>query len=111
MTEHEARTVWHQFQIGWIVLGMLAAVLAVGLWWGGFTFGLAGALLSYGFVALYAAFAYFNAKAPGRRDPQVIYVLGCTAQIVFATCILAPLTYVAASFNLPMQDATLFAID
>jgi PAP2 superfamily protein len=111
MTEHEARAVWRQFQIGWIVLVALAAVLAVGLWGGGFTFGLAGALLSYGFVALYGAFAYFNAKIPSRRDPQVVYVLGCTAQIVFATCILAPLTYVAASFNLPMQDATLYAID
>jgi hypothetical protein len=111
MTEHEVRAVWRQFQIGWIVLGTLAAVLAVGLWWGGFTFGVAGAMLSYGFVALYGAFAYFNAKASSRRDPQVVYVLGCTAQIVFATCILAPLTYVAASFNLPMQDANLYAID
>jgi hypothetical protein len=111
MTEHEARAVWRLFQINWIVLGVLAAVLAVGLWLGGFSFGLAGSLLSYGFVALYGAFAWYNAKAPGRRDPQIVYILGSTAQIVFATCIMAPLTYVAAAANLPLQDANLFAID
>jgi hypothetical protein len=38
-------------------------------------------------------------------------VLGATAQLVFATVILAPLSYIAASANLPLQDANLHAID
>ena len=38
-------------------------------------------------------------------------MLGGTAQIVLITAIMTPLTYVAASTNLPMQDANLLAID
>jgi hypothetical protein len=34
-----------------------------------------------------------------------------TAQIVLITGIMAPLTYIAASTNLPMQDANLLALD
>ena len=46
-----------------------------------------------------------------RRDPLVMFVLGGTAQIVLITAVMAPLTYVAASANLPMQDASLLAVD
>ena len=49
--------------------------------------------------------------SPKRRDPQVMFVLGGTAQIVLITAVMTPLTYVAASANLPMQDANLLAID
>ena len=41
----------------------------------------------------------------------MVYVLGATGQIVFATAILAPLSYVAAATNLPMQDANLQVVD
>ena len=40
-----------------------------------------------------------------------MFVLGGTAQIVLITAIMAPLTYVAAAMNFPMQDATLLAAD
>jgi hypothetical protein len=40
-----------------------------------------------------------------------MFVLGGTAQIVLITAVMTPLTYVAASTNLPMQDANLLAID
>ena len=36
-----------------------------------------------------------------RRDPQVMFVLGGTAQIVLITAIMAPLTYVAAVDEFP----------
>jgi hypothetical protein len=111
MTGGEAQAAWRLFAINWRLLALLALVLAVSFAISGFSFGLGGALVSYGFVALYGAFAYYNAKAPHRRDPQVVYVLGCTGQIIFATCILAPLSYVAAAANLPLQDANLYAID
>src|SRR5215216_633408 len=111
MTGGEAQAAWRLFAINWRLLTLLALVLAVSFAISGFSFGLGGALVSYGFVALYGAFAYYNSKAAHRRDPQVVYVLGCTGQIIFATCILAPLSYVAAAANLPLQDANLHAID
>ena len=38
-------------------------------------------------------------------------MLGATGGIIFATAILAPLSYVAAATNLPMQDANLQVVD
>ena len=40
-----------------------------------------------------------------------MFVLGAIAQLVLITAVMAPMTYVAAAINLPMQDATLLAID
>src|ERR1700716_747814 len=111
MTEREAAAAWRLFEINWLLLALMAAVLAVSFTLSNFSFEPAGAIVSYGFVAFYTAFAYYNVKASHRRDPQVVYVLGCTGQIVFATCILAPLSYVAAAANLPLQDANLHAVD
>jgi PAP2 superfamily protein len=60
---------------------------------------------------LYGGFAHANACSVLRRDLQVMFVLGGIAQLVLITAIMAPLTYIAASTNLPMQDANLLAID
>jgi len=40
-----------------------------------------------------------------------MFVLGATAQIVLITVMMAPLTYVTAALNLPLQDANLYALD
>jgi membrane-associated phospholipid phosphatase len=40
-----------------------------------------------------------------------MFVLGATAHIVLITVLMAPLTYVAAALNLPLQDANLYALD
>jgi hypothetical protein len=76
-----------------------------------FSLELTGLAIAVGYVGLYAGFAHANAVSPKRRDPQVMFVLGGTAQIVLITAVMTPLTYVAASANLPMQDANLLAID
>ena len=68
-------------------------------------------LIAVGYVGLYAGFAHANARSPTRRDPQVMFVLGATAQIVLTTAVMAPMTYVAAAINLPMQDSALLAAD
>jgi PAP2 superfamily len=70
-----------------------------------------GLLLSAGFVAVYAGFAHANARSAKRRDPQVMFVLGATAQIVLVTAVMSPLTYVAAAVNFPLQDVNLLAVD
>jgi membrane-associated phospholipid phosphatase len=111
MTQREAVISWRLFVLNWIPLGILAITLAASLAFTDFSLGLGGVVFSGGFVACYAGVAYYNAKAPHRRDPQVVFTLGAIAQIVLTTMLATPLSYVAASFAFPMQDANLLAID
>jgi membrane-associated phospholipid phosphatase len=46
-----------------------------------------------------------------RRDPVLASALGCTAQVVAFSAVAAPLSYVGASFGLPLQDGAFHAID
>ena len=98
------------FSIG-IVLGIIGAAFALALLLTDFSLALVHFMVDCGFVAVYAAFSWYNAMAHNRRDPQVVFVLGGTAQIVLITLLMAPFTYVAAAANVPMQDAALMAID
>jgi hypothetical protein len=107
----EVDIAWRFFLFNWIVVGVMAAVLALALAATDFSIDLVGLAIALGYVGLYGGFAHANARSPGRRDPQVMFVLGGTAQIVLITAVMAPLTYVAAAANLPMQDANLFAAD
>lgn len=50
-------------------------------------------------------------RAPARRDPQVMFCLGTTAQLVLITALMTPLTYLAGAANAPLQDANLLALD
>ena len=111
MTQREAVIAWRLFQLNWIPLGILAIALAICLALTDFSLGIGGAAVSSAFVASYAGVAYYNAKAPHRQDPQIVFALGATAQIVLITMLAVPLSYVAASLNFPMQDQNLYAID
>jgi hypothetical protein len=102
---------WRYFLVNWLVIGAMGATLAVGLMFTGFFIELSGFAISVGYVGIYGGFAHANACSALRRDPQVMFVLGGIAQLVLITAIMAPLTYVVASTDLPMQDANLFAID
>ena len=107
----EAETAWRLFLLNWVPLFAMAAALALGIALTGFSIALPGLVVSLGFVAVYGGFAHANARSARRRDPQVMFVLGATAQIVLVTVLMSPLTYVAAAANLPLQDANLLAID
>src|SRR5205085_3526666 len=76
-----------------------------------FSIDLPGFVLLSALVAIYGGFAHANSISPRRRDPQVMFVLGATAQLVLITTLMAPLTYVAAAMGFPLQDANLLAID
>lgn len=102
---------WRFFLFNWIITGAMAATLAFSLAVTDFSIGPVGLLIAIGYIGLYAGFAHANARSPTRRDPQVMFVLGGSAQIALTTAALAPLTYVAAAAHFPMQDATLLAID
>jgi hypothetical protein len=109
--EEDVEAAWRFLLLNWIVVGTMGAALALSLAVTDFSIELSGLAVAVGYVGLYAGFSHANARSPARRDPQVMFVLGGTAQIVLITVVMTPLTYVAASTNLPMQDASLLAID
>jgi PAP2 superfamily len=107
----DAAAAWRLYLLNWIVLGLTGAAFALSLSLTDFTLAFAPARIGFGFVLVYAAFSFFNALAPNRRDPQVVFVIGGMAQIVLITLLMAPFTYIAAAVDLPMQDHALMAID
>jgi hypothetical protein len=107
----ETAAAWRLFVFNWILLGAVAAAFGLAILLTDFSVAIYPAIVGGGFVALYAGFSFFNAIATSRRDPQIVFVLGCIAQIVLITLLMAPFTYVAAAANFPMADATLLAVD
>ena len=110
-TLEETEAAWRFFLFNWIVVGAMAATLALSVLITDFAIAPVGLLVAVGYIAIYAGFAHANARSPTRRDPQVMFVLGATAQIVLTTAVMAPMTYVAAAINFPMQDSALLAVD
>ena len=111
MADEPAASAWRLYILNWAALGGVWVTLGILMMFGGFALNPASVWLGWGFVAIYAAFAWYNATAANRGDPQVVFVLGGFAQIVLATMIMAPFTYVAAAINMPMQDTALMALD
>jgi hypothetical protein len=109
--QHDVERAWRYFQINWIPIALMLVALAASLALTNFRIGIAGALVTIAFVAVYAGFAYANARSPKRCDPQVMFCLGSTAHIVAITALMTPLTYVAGAANFPLQDFNLLAID
>lgn len=107
----ETEVAWRFLLVNWIAIGAMAAALGLGVLFTNFSIELSGLMIAVGYVGIYGGFAHANARSPVRRDPQVMFVLGGTAQIVLITAIMAPLTYVAAAINMPMQDSNLLAAD
>jgi len=111
LTPTDETAAWRFFLFNWLAIGAMAATLAASLLFTDFSIELSGLAISVAYVGTYAGFAHANACSLARRDPQVMFVLGGIAQIVLITAVMTPLTYVAASTDLPMQDANLYAID
>src|SRR3954471_1534762 len=111
MQRDDVERAWRFFQFNWILIALMGVALTASLALTDFRIGLAGLIVTLGFVAIYAGFAYANARSSVRRDPQVMFVLGSTAQLVLITALMTPLTYVAGAANFPLQDGNLLAID
>ncbi|PWT92146.1 MAG: hypothetical protein C5B56_02720, partial [Proteobacteria bacterium] len=107
----DVEAAWRLFRLNWIPLALMAAALALGVAFSRFSIEWSGLVFSLAFVAVYAGFAHANARSLSRRDAQVMFVLGGTAQVVLVTVVMAPLTYLAAAMCFPLQDANLMAID
>src|SRR4051794_31694958 len=62
MNRHEAVVAWRLFELTWILLAAVCAVFALSLALTDFTIDPLGVWALCGVVALYAGFAYYNAK-------------------------------------------------
>jgi hypothetical protein len=111
MSRHEAVVAWRLFELTWILLAAACGVFALSLALTDFSVDPLSLWTLCGVVSVYAGFAYYNAKAPNRGNPTVIFMLGSFAQTILITGVMTPVTYIAAATALPMQDGTLYAID
>lgn len=108
-SEHAAA--WRLFCCNWTLLGIMIATLLAALALTRFSIEPTSALTPIAIIGAYAGYTYYNFKNPRKRDPFVVFTLGSTGQILLIPAVMAPLTYVAASADLPLQDATLNALD
>lgn len=112
MTDTGARLAWRLFNLNWLPIGTMGAALLAAVALTDFSiepvvFGIAVAIAL--FLAL-LAYVHRHAKSD-RADPKLVFMLGAVAQVVLVTAIVGPLSYVAVSFNWPLQDAALSALD
>ncbi|WP_316206786.1 MULTISPECIES: phosphatase PAP2 family protein [unclassified Bradyrhizobium] len=112
MNSDEAGLAWRTFNLNWIPVAILGAVLFCVTLCTNFSlepvaFGVAVAI-----ALLLAAVAYGSALIkPDVADPKLVFWFGATAQIIVVTAIVGPLSYVANALNWPLQDQTLLVID
>ena len=102
---------WRLFRWNWLLLAGMTATLLAALALTRFSIEPMSALTPILVIGAYAAYAYYNFRHPRKRDPFVVFTLGSTGQMLLIPAVMTPLTYVAASANLPMQDALLHAVD
>lgn len=107
----EEQAAWRLFCCNWMMLGLMVVALVLGLALGGFAINPTSAIKPVAIIGAYAAYVYYSYNWQKNPDPRVVFILGSTAQILLIPVLMTPLTYVAASVNLPMQDAALDMLD
>jgi len=107
----EIESAWRLSTLNWALGGAMAAALAASLALTDFSLALPGIAVALGYIAVYGGFGCANARSPKRRDPQVMFILAPLAQLVLFAAAMTPLTYVATTINVPVQDANLLALD
>lgn len=111
MTTEEEQAAWRLFVLNWRVLGVMTATLFATLACTRFWIEPGSALLPITVIGAYAGYAYYNLRHPRKNDPFVVFTLGSTGQMLLIPVVMTPLTYIAASADLPLQDTTLNAVD
>jgi len=102
---------WTVFRLNWLILAVLLAIFDLSLLLTDFRIRPLGYLGVLAVAAMYGISGYLNAKSARRARPRLFSCLIGFAQTVLGMSILASLTYIATAANLPLQDATLLAID
>lgn len=107
----DAQAAWRLFCCNWIMLGLMAVALVLGLAITGFSVDPASTLKPAAIVSAYLAYTYYSSFWQKKPDVRVTFILGSTGQLLLIPVLMAPLTYVVAAANLPLQDAALNAFD
>ena len=107
----ETATAWRLLKLNWILVAVLALVLAVALAATDFWLKIQSATMPLAIAAVYGGMAYRNLATPRLRDTRIVFTLASTAQLVLIVALLTPLTYVAAAADLPLQDGHLVMLD
>lgn len=94
----------------WMVIALMALALGAGMMVRGFSLAPAS-LLHPGLVVAGCTIAAFYWSIRLRGGAMPLQILGATGQLLLIAALCTPLTYVAASADLPMQDAALAALD
>jgi membrane-associated phospholipid phosphatase len=112
MTDRDARLAWRIFNLNWIPIGAMGAVLLAAVVLTDFSlepvaFGVTSAI-----ALVLTLVAYSRRFAPSDQARQrLVFMSGAVAQIVQVTAIVGPLSYVALAAGWPLQDFTLAAFD
>jgi membrane-associated phospholipid phosphatase len=112
MNNWDARLAWRLFNLNWLPVGLMGAVLLAVIGLTDFSieplaFGIPVAITL--FLTL-VAYRHRHAKAD-RADPKLVFMLGTVGQVILVTVIVGPLSYVVAAANWPLQDHAFSAID
>lgn len=109
MNEGEAGAAWRAFNLNWLLVISMSAVLLGVIACTDFSLEPVafGATLAVG-TAL-ALVAYGSAFT--LADPKLVFWFGSTAQVIVASAIAGPLSYVANALDWPLQDRALLLID
>jgi len=109
--DHETSIAWQLFSYNWAMLGLMALALALVMPLTGFSIKPMSLMEPVGIAAVYSGVAYYSLYWRAKKNPTIIFILGSTGQILLIPILMTPMTYIAASADLPMQDKNLMALD
>jgi membrane-associated phospholipid phosphatase len=112
MNSNEASVAWRAFNLNWLPVASLGAVLFCAAAYSGLSLEpiAFGVTVAIGLLLALIAYCYALVKSES-ADPKLIFWFGTTAQVILVTAIVGPLSYVANALNWPLQDQTLLLID
>jgi membrane-associated phospholipid phosphatase len=112
MTDRDARLAWRIFNLNWIPIGAMGAVLLAAVVLTDFSIEPVAFGTTSGIALALALVAYSPRFAKSRQARlRLVFMSGAVAQIVGVTAIVGPLSYVALAPGWPLQDFTLAALD
>jgi membrane-associated phospholipid phosphatase len=99
--------------INWCVVFAAAALLVIVLARTDFVLRASDsiAIIMAGLASILAPLSFAFLWKGSARWPNVSHAANVLSQLIAASMLIAPLTYIAASLNYPLQDKNLFAID